>query len=325
MLNAHNVLQSARQVSFGTAVATATAKLQNVSSFALTPDLQTRALDQLRGTLAPTHASALDFYGSNATFEVPDESFEDINYWLDSMFSADASPGGGGPYTRAYAAPTTAEPTPKFMTLQYGQTGEVWQMQDASLSSLTLSGSNNSGVQVGGSLIGGKVIEGALQPLVDRSGTRMTGCMAALAIDAWAGTVGTTAIASSSFSWELTINNNRQYRAYLGQCTPTAWNDQKWTGQLRLSLELNNTTDDYLIAMLAAANTILERQVEIKYTNAATGLLKIQFAGHSMSAPQLFQDRNGVTTYDLVLEGVYNPTLTNWLKIDTTSAISSMV
>ena len=325
MLNAHNVLQSARQSAFGTAVATATAKLQNVSSFALNPDLQTRKIQQLRGTLAPTYQTALDFYKSDATFEVSDETFEDINYWLDAMFDEDDSPGGSDPYTRAYVAPLTAQPVPKFFTLQWGQTDEVWQMQDASVTTLKLSGSNNSGVQVGGSLIGGKVIEGSLQSLSDRSGTRMTGCMAALAIDAWAGYVGTTAIASSAFSWELTINANRQYRAYLGGCTPTAYNDQKWDGQLRISMELNTTTDDYLIAMLAATNDILERQVEISYTNSSTGLLQIQFAGHTMSAPQLFQDRNGVMTYDLVLDGVYNSTMGNWLKIDTTSEIDSLV
>jgi hypothetical protein len=326
MLNAHNVLQRAAQGSgFGTANATATAKLQSVSSFALTPDLQTRSLNQLRGSLAPTYQTVLDHYMSNATFEVSDETFEDLNYWLDSLFSA-ATPGGTGPYTRAYAAPLTSEADPTFMTLQWGQTDEVWQMQDASVSTLTLSGSSNSGVQVGGSLIGGKVIAGTLASLSDRASlTRMTGCMAALAIDAWAGTMGATAIASSAFSWELTINANRQYRSYLGGCTPSAWNDQKWSGQLRLSLELNDTTDDYIIAILAAANTILERQIEISYTNASDDLLEIQFAGHAMSAPQLFQDRNGVMTYDLVFDGVYNSTFGNWLKINTTSGIDALV
>jgi len=324
MLNAHNVLQRAKQSAFGSANTTATARLQNVSSFALTPDLQTRAITQMRGSLAPTFTTALDQYASNATFEVSDETFEDLNYWLDSLFTA-ATPTGTGPFTRAYAAPLTAEAAPSFMTLQWGQTNEVWQMQDASVATLTMSGSSNTGVQVGGSLIGGKVIEGALQTLSDRTGlTRMTGCMAALAIDAWAGTMGNTAVASSAFSWELTINSNRQYRTYLGGCTPQAWNDQQWSGQLRLSLELNSTTDDYLIAMLADANTILERQIEISYTNGSDDKLEIQFAGHTMSAPQLFQDRNGVMTYDLVFDGVYNSTFGNWLKINTISGINAL-
>lgn len=153
----------------------------------------------------------------------------------------------------------------------------------------------------------------------------MTGCMGALAIDAWAGTMGNTAIATSAFSWELTINANRQYRSYLGGCTPAAWNDQKWGGQLKLSLELNTTTDDYLTAMLAATNTILERQIEISYTNGTDDLLEVQFAGHTMSAPQLFQDRNGVLSYDLVFDGVYNSAFGNWLKINTTSGINTLV
>ena len=93
---------------------------------------------------------------------------------------------------------------------------------------------------------------------------------------------------------------------------------------MRLSLELNNTTDDYLIAMLAATNAILERQIEISYTNGTDDLLEIQFAGHTMSAPQLFQDRNGVMTYDLVFDGVYNPTFENWLKINTKSGIATL-
>lgn len=325
MLNAHNVLQRAAQVSFGTAVATATAKLQSVTSFNLNPDIQTRLLDQLRGSLAPGYQTALDFYKSDATFETADETFEDLNYWLDSLFSA-ATPGGTGPYTRAYSAPLTSEAAPTFMTLQWGQTGGVFQMQDASITTLTLSGSNNTGVQVGGSLIGGKTIIGGLQSLSDRTSlTRMTGCMAALAIDAWDGTMGATAIASSAFSWELSINANRQYRAYLGGCTPTAWNDQKWSGQLRLSMELNTTTDDYLIAMFAATNAIQQKQIEISYTNGSDDLLEIQFAGHTMQAPGLFQDRNGVVTYDLVFDGVYNPTFGNWLKINTTSGIDSLV
>jgi hypothetical protein len=89
-------------------------------------------------------------------------------------------------------------------------------------------------------------------------------------------------------------------------------------------VELNDTTDDQLIAMFAATNTILERQVEIEYTSGGL-VFQIQFAGHTMQAPQLFQDKNGVMTYDLVLDGVYHPTFANWLKINTTSAIDVLV
>ncbi len=326
MLNAHNVLQSAWQTAFGTPKTPATVKLQNVSSFRLRPEFQTRALEQLRGTLAPTHQTTLDNYAGSATFEVSDETFEDVNYWLDALFGA-ATPSGNLPYVRAYNAPTTAAVTPHFMTLQYGQTDEVWQLQDASVASLTLSGADNTGVQVGGSIIGGKVTAGSLAPLSDRTGvTRMSGCMASVAIAAWDSSSFTT-LANSAFSWELSINSNREYRGYLGNCTPTAYSDQKWNGQLRLSFELNDTTDDHLIAMLSTASAILERQVKIEYktgTSTTERSMAITFAGHSMQAPELFQDRNGVTTYDLVLDGVYNPTLANWLKIETKSATQTL-
>ncbi len=327
MLNAHNVLQLGWQSAFGTANATATRKLQNVSSFKLRPELETRALDQLRGTLAPTHQTTLDRYLSSATAETSDTDFEELNYWLEMLFGTVTPSGSADPYTRTYAAPTTTAITPHAATLQFGQTDEVWQMNDATVTSLTLSGAANSGVSVGASLMGGKVIAGALQSLADlTTGTRMTGCMASVAIEAWAGNTFTP-LASSAFSWELSVNANREYHNFLGECSPTASYDNKWSGQLKLSLELNASTDDYLIAMLAAANTILEKRVRIIYTVGATTTLRsmtIDFAGHSMQAPELFQDKNGLMTYDLVLDGVYNPTASNWLTIETKAALATV-
>ena len=327
MLNAHNVLQLGWQSAFGTANGTATRKLQNVSSFKLRPELETRALDQLRGTMAPTHQTTLDRYLSSATAETSDVDFEELNYWLEMLFGTDATPTGADPYVRDYAAPLTTAPAPHFATLQFGQTGEVWQMQDASVTSLTLSGAANSGVSVGASLMGGKVVAGTLATLPDlTTGTRMTGCMASVAIEAWDGNTF-TALASSAFSWELSVNANREYHNFLGECTPTASYDNKWSGQLKLSLELNDSTDDHLIAMLAAANTILEKQVRIKYTVGTAATLRemvLTFAGHTMQAPELFQDKNGLMTYDLVLDGVYNPKLTNWLTIQTTSKLQNV-
>lgn len=327
MLNAHNVLQLGWQSAFATANGTATRKLQNVSSFKLRPELETRALDQLRGTMAPTHQTTLDRYLSSATAETSDTDFEELNYWLEMLFGTVTPSGSANPYTRAYAAPTTSAITPRPATLQFGQTGEVWQMQDATVTSLTLSGAANSGVSVGASLMGGLVKEGSLAVLADvTTGTRLSGCMASVAIEAWDGTTFTP-LASSAFSWELSVNANREYHNFLGECTPTASYDNKWSGQLKLSLELNTSTDDYLIAILAAANTILEKQVRIIYTVGSSTTLRsftLTFAGHSMQAPELFQDKNGLMTYDLVLDGVYNPTLTNWLTFETKSALATL-
>lgn len=328
MLNAHNVLQLGWQSAFATANGTATRKLQNVSSFKLRPELETRALDQLRGTMAPTHQTTLDRYLSSATAETSDTDFEELNYWLEMLFGTVTPSGSANPYTRAYAAPTTSAITPHAATLQFGQTGEVWQMQDATVTSLTLSGAANSGVSVGASLMGGLVKEGSLAVLADvTTGTRLSGCMASVAIETWAGNTFAP-LASSAFSWELSVNANREYHNFLGECTPSASYDNKWSGQLKLSLELNTSTDDYLIAMLgASASSILEKQVRIIYTVGSSTTLRsftLTFAGHSMQAPELFQDKNGLMTYDLVLDGVYNPTLTNWLTIETKAALAAV-
>ena len=327
MLNAHNVLQLGWQSAFGTANGTAARKLQNVSSFKLRPEFETRALDQLRGTLAPTHQTTLDRYLSSATAETSDTDFEELNYWLEMLFGT-VSPGITEPYLRTYSAPTTSAPAPRYATLQFGQTNEVWQMQDASVTSLTLSGAANSGVSVGASLMGGKVVEGALATLQDlTTGTRLSGCMASVKLADWSSSTF-TALASSAFSWELSVNANRVYDNFLGECTPSKSYDGKWTGQLKLSVELNNTSDDLLVAMLtSSASKILEKRVQIIYTTGTGTSLRsmtIDFAGHSMQAPELFQDKNGLMTYDLVLDGVYNSTAANWLTIKTESALATV-
>lgn len=328
MLNAHNVLQLGWQTAFGTANGTAARKLQNVSNFKLRPEFETRALDQLRGTLAPTHQTTLDRYLSSATAETSDTDFEELNYWLEMLFGTVSPIGTPAPFTRTYSAPTTSAITPRSATLQFGQTNEVWQMQDASVTSLTLSGAANSGVSVGASLMGGKVVAGTLATIADiTTGTRLSGCMASVAVEAWDGTTF-TALASSAFSWELSVNANREYHNFLGECTPSASYDKKWTGQLKLSLELNNNTDDYLVSMLGtSASSIIQKRVRIIYTTGSAGNLRsmtIDFAGHSMQSPELFQDKNGLMTYDLVLDGVYNPTATNWLSIETKSALATV-
>lgn len=327
MLNAHNVLQLGWQSAFGTANGTAARKLQNVSSFKLRPEFETRALDQLRGTLAPTHQTTLDRYLSSATAETSDTDFEELNYWLEMLFGT-VTPGTTEPYLRTYSAPTTSAITPRYATLQFGQTDEIWQMQDASVTSLTLSGAANSGVSVGASLMGGKVVEGTKASLQDlTTGTRLSGCMASVKLADWSSSTF-TALASSAFSWELSVNANRVYDNFLGECTPSKSYDGKWTGQLKLSVELNNTSDDLLTAMLtSSASKILEKRVQIIYTTGASTTLRsmtIDFAGHSMQAPELFQDKNGLMTYDLVLDGVYNSTAGNWLSIETKSALATV-
>ena len=328
MLNAHNVLQLGWQSAFGTANGTAARKLQNVSSFKLRPEFETRALDQLRGTLAPTHQTTLDRYLSSATAETSDTDFEELNYWLEMLFGTVTPVGSSAPFTRKYSAPVTNAPNPRAATLQWGQSGYVWQMQDATVTSLTMSGAVNTGVSAGASLMGGLVKRGALQVLADvTNGTRLSGCMSSVAIETWAGSTFTP-LASSAFSWELSINANRTYHSYLGECSPSKLSDDRWKGQLKLSMELNAATAAYLDEILGdAASRIIEKQVRIIYsTGTGTTLrsMQIDFAGHSMQAPEHFQDKDGLVTYDLVLDGVYNPTVGNWLSIETKSALQTL-
>lgn len=324
MLNKLNTLQSGLQTAFGTPASAGTAIQQMITSFKPSPELEAAIVDRIYSSLAPGRDVILNGHRASASFESAAATYEDINYYLDALFSA-STPTGPTNYVRSYEAPLTALPSPKFMTLLYGQTSYlVTKLVDCSLSTMNLSGASNQPVQCGGDILATAATTGSLATLSERTGLNfIMGHHGALYMDSWTGTIGTTLINKAAFAWELTINANREYRGYLGDLTPVAWHDNPWGGQLKLSLELTADTDDLLTGLLGSPNAIQKKLIRIKYTDG-TRIFQIDFAGQTIQAPELYTDRNGVTAYDLVLEGVYNTTLANWLKISTTCAVATM-
>lgn len=325
-----NVLLRAKQTAFKTPAEAPTAMLQNVSSYSHTGEWEVSDSQKRQGTMTPTGGSSVTKIASSGTAETSDETFEDVNYWLDSLFSEATATGATAPYSREYAAPLRDNPQVAYMSLFWGQDGIWSRMKDASVSSLKVTGTSNSGVNTSASIVGGQIETVPTVPelTVRPDQVEMNGCQAAVFVDAWDGTMGTTAIPLTAFSYELTVNSNRATRGYLGACDAAAIRDSRWSGQLRISMELNDTSKAYIDDIYAAPNKMLEKQIQIKhFSGSGTSLREfvIQFAGKTKQPPQLYMDRDGVVSVDLVFDGVYNPTFGNWLKINTKCGVQTLI
>lgn len=248
--------------------------------------------------------------------------YEDINYWLESIVGA-VTPSGVGPYTRAGVAPLAAVPTsPKKYTVYHGDATEGLRLQGGIVNSLTIKGESKGRVETSVAGLGESVDAGTPAALSDRTVTPILGAHGAVYVDAWGATIGTTAIASSAYAFELAIGAPRELKTYLGSVIPTDWNENKLTGVLKLTLEWNATTSAYFTGILSTS-AIWQRQVRLKFDNTANYQLQMDFAGTALEAPR-WASRNGVTTFDVTLTATYNSTLANWFKYQTKNQLSTL-
>ncbi len=332
--NKANALQSANQTVFGTPVTPPTEILSDFSAFSMTPEwTDAETIKTMDGTFTPATTSRIGYQAASANGEMAAPSYEGINPVLDSLFGK-ATPVVDADMVkkRTYAAPLNAAPVPQYRTLLWGEMaagGATAQMNDASVNSITISGEDASAPTISVDWLGSKIVSGpALAALAARTGdVGIIGCHAGdgLYMDDWAAVIGTTKLLASAYSFQLEISANREYRGFLGDCSAKASADSNWSGRLNLSVEVNATTKPYITAMIGATTSQLQKQIRILYsvgTGAAKRSLQIDFTGHCITPPELFQERRNQNAFDLAFEGVYNPTFGNWLKIVTESGLA---
>jgi hypothetical protein len=317
-----NLVQIGKESTWSTPVPQ-TAKLMGVEEVKFNPVHQAAGYADLRGALAPAHLAALEKVEGKMSIAGL-ALYEDICYLLDSLFS-EATPSGAGPYTRNYTAPTTAAPTPRQNTIAYGQGTDTYGLTSAILNKLTLRGASGAPLRYQSEWIGEIVEPDTLDALSDRAVNLIMGNHGAVYVDTFGGTVGSTAIAATAWSFELVVEANRVLKQYLGNVAPGGYEGGRWKGTLKLSLELNTTSAAYLDSILASSPALYQRLVRLKFSNTANRDLAIDFAGFTPEGPEVFQDRDGVLTWDLMLSGQYDTgAFANWLKATSINSVSAM-
>ena len=313
-------VQAGSQVSFASGV-TPTIQLRGIEELMLRSKNNVLMLEDMSLGLAGASQAVVAGIGGEGSVKAWC-SYEHLAYWLDNMFG-NATPSGAGPYVRAYAAPSASAPTPRILSLVKGTSIGAYQLVGALLSSLTLRLEQESALMLNGDLVGNKVATDALESLADVSvNPIMASQVASIYWDAWAGTMGTTALDRCYVRMmELSIEPDRKLRPCFGSLSKDAYSESAWTGTLKLSLEFNATTKTDVDAIIGG--TLTQRQVEINFADS-TRALELQFAGTVTDDLEIFGDDDGVVTAEVTLTRTYHSTFGNWFKASLSNGVATL-
>ena len=313
-------VQAGKQTVRATAV-TPTVKRMGVTSFDLTPMVESIGHPSQRGSLAPAYDEDLQKVECEAN-EEGEVTFEDVDYLLDSMMDI-ATPSGSGPYTKAYAAPLSADPTPRIQTLVTGHGSNVYKGTGMVMDELTFSFAKNEPMKYSCHYFGTGISTATLAALNDRTLNYVMGQHVALYIDAFGGTIGSTAFTDAFFSGELNLKANRENYFSLGQLGPKGYTNPKWEATLKLTLEFAAASKAYFDAIIGAS-AVLKKLIRVKATKG-TNELQFDFAGFTPSAPEAFTDEDGIVTVELEFSGLYESTFANYFKAKTINGVETLV
>ncbi len=314
------MVQLGTEVTWGTAV-TPTAKLAGVSEIDLESTGSAHVLSEMRGSLAPGYTAARGQVAGKGSVK-GFCTYEDLNYYLESMFGT-ATPTGAGPYVRTGQAPLTSIAANRLLTLVKGQGTDVYKLAGALCSKLVISGKTGEELQFSADFIGKAKSTGTLAALSDRAVQAMDGSTVLVYIDAWGGTIGTTPIVALATSFELSLDAGTAVRNYLGDLNPGRYRQAKWeagSNTLKLSLEFDATSKAYLDAFLTYS-AVVQHQVRLKATTGANAIGQFDFAGTLLGEPKQ-NEEDGVITVDMNWAGTYNAGLANWFKYSMTNQVA---
>jgi hypothetical protein len=313
-------VQVGKETVWGTSVS-ATAKLMGVDDCPLEPVVDAEQHEEYRGSLSPGFLTDLDHVQAKGRI-AGKMTYEDL-HWIEGLFGV-ATPGGAGPYTRAYVAPTTTAPTPRIQTLIKGNGTDTYKAEGILPIDAEFTFATNTAVRYSHNLLGETYASGAsLAALSDRAVNVVMGDQIALYIDNFGGTIGTTAISTAFFKGALKITPKRTQYPKMGSLLDAGYVDGKFGGTLNLTLLFDATSKAYLDAVLAASS-VFQKLVRIKATKS-TAVLQFDFAGSSLKSPAIFDVENDVVAVNLELTGTYDSgAFANWLKINSTNSVSAL-
>ena len=280
----------------------------------------------LVGTLAPGTVAALaETHGEGSVEQRA--SYQDICYWLDGIFGpATASAAGTSRFTYNYIAPITASTTPRHYTVGFGTTDAFYEMDGAIVNNLSVGIEAGQIWTMGVELLGHAVNTAAVSTCADRDVDLIKASDTTVYMDSWtSSTIGTTEIAATLISAELTVNPGRHLKTFVGSITPEAYGENRWEGALTTVLEFNASAKALVDALLTPA--LVQRQIRLKATQGATTTTRIctlDFAGTLIDGAKLFDDRDGNMTVSLAWNGTVNTkwTVDSWCKFKVTNNLS---
>lgn len=205
------------------------------------------------------------------------------------------------------------------MTVEWNDAARAWQIAGVRANSLKFSGSVGGENTIAAEFFGTAMVLNALTGgLADRTPSFMRGWETKLYIDAFGGTAGTTNIAATLISWEITIGNNlvREYYADNTQNAADVTPDPlAITARLTVRASSTQAATEF-----ANWNAETKRLIRVEWgqnkviSNAYKEFVTVDVPG-SWTAVGLGGNENNRRTYELNLQYVYDPTLAAGVQV----------
>lgn len=283
-------VQFAPEAAWGDA-AVPTIALGGVTNCKITPKIESSQIVDKRASTMPAYIAAVNRLGGEADMSGV-VTYTQVQYLLNAMFTADAAT----PFTYiaalAPAAPTT-------WNLLYGQAGLCYSMAGSVMDKLVFKGDTNGPLTYDAHFEGKAPVADVREALTIPALIVAMGGQTTLYIDPIATAHGTTPLALTGMSFELTIQNDRHVVHHLGTMNPDNFANGKWGGGLHIVAEMTAATKAYLTAALAATVEPVGYNVRLMAAGGGTTNLTMDFSGQLLTAPVMFTDQDGVTTAEL--------------------------
>ena len=311
---------------WGTEVAP-TCQLAGIQDITINPLVDVRLVEQLCGTRIPARQSVVPMVGGEGSLS-KFASYDEVPYWLQGLFGkVTSTTDGDGLFTHDYNAPFYASDSEDAIsyTLVEVDGTEALRLSGATINTLGISGESGEPLEVSVDFIGKSVATDAVVSLSCSDVVFAMGSHVSVYIDAGSDAFGGTEIANTAWSFELSVEANREVKRHLGSLTPTSYRDGKMSGELTLGLEMTASTRAYIVSVLGATKEGVEKNVRIQAVDTSSNTITIDFAGVLMGEPTLFEDMDGVNSMSLTLQGKLNTGDTNWLSIAVKNTVETLV
>ncbi len=317
-------VQLGTETTWGTTV-DPTVKLMGIQDCKITPEVGIEVTRTMRASFADkvdAHKTHIQGMATIQSYLL----YEDICYWLDSFF-AQATPSGSDPYTRAYAAALTSTLTSRKLTLTRGLASETYGLAGGVARKIEISCSNRGIATCNVELVGAYSDTDAHAALSDRVVNTVLGHHWAIYMDAFGGTIGSTAIPNSVFDFTLTLENNRSVDHYLGNLIGADYTEGDWNGTLQLNMVLpgNSNVVRTLVTDIVDRTDLspIQKLIRLKASNTSDRDLVLDFAG-TCKAPELTQITDDKVSVSFEFENTYESTFANWFKATSINEVATL-
>lgn len=316
------VVQSFKEVSWGTAAA-ATAKWMALKTWPeFKPYRKSTVYDEARGNVAPGFLSTLNRKGGEFKLEGY-LTYEDA-ILLGHGFFGIVSPTGSSPsFNYAYTGATTSQPTIQPYTFEYNQATGAALATGCIGNKLEIKGNAAEPLEWIFSGLAQDIdasTGSAITSLSDRSVEVALMPSSNFWMDTGTSTIGTTAFNSTLIQYNLAMENGIKFIYTAGSLVPTAWVVDKWKTTLTLDLLYTSAVKTFVTSTLMAGNQAV---IRLKPVSGAKSI-QLDFAGVLADDPALFGQKEGAQFVQVKLEGIYNTTNTLHTNMTAVNAVAAV-